>query len=195
MNGMLKEKNPRTEEDSIISYMRGEVEILPEHLDRKRKIYEFIHVQMMGFRSDVEIKDLVQYVFKIKRSQAYEYINYARYVYGNYLRLDKKYSVYRLEQKCLKAIQMAEDKGDVNALIKANDSYQKLLSTLSDEDPNATTGTRMNMMVFNLQNTTYNLNMKHVHRLTEEKRQELLEMIKEHELERNRKRLEQDIDE
>lgn len=177
---MLKEPNTVTDEDKILAYYSGELEELPKALVEKRKIYDYILVQLLEHRPDKQIVELLKRVFLLARTQAYESIRKAKYVHGNYYSIDKGFELYRQLQDCDLAIKWASELKDVVAFTKAIEVKNKTLALIPDKEdlPLDKMGAKNYFMVLNMpNNSTLRMDMKNVEKLNADEKQKLLQEI------------------
>lgn len=194
---MLKEAK-QSDEDIILDYLTGAREDLPSVLDSKRKLYDYILVQLMEHRPDKQIVELLKRLphFGLKRSQAYESIKKAKYIHGSYFTVDKGFELYQQLQDSTLAIKWAIEAKDSIALTRAIDVRNKILQMVPEQSdlPLSKMGNKQFFMVLNMNdNSALKLDMKFLEKMSPDEREKLLQEIAEPMIDHNYQILEENV--
>lgn len=177
---MLKESKKRTDDDDIISYYTGELDVLPAEIDRRRKRIEYILNNLLEHRPEPMIVELVKKVFGVKKSQVYMDIQSAKYIHGSFYNINKGFEVYKQLQAAESAIRSAQEKNDAAAIVRAIEAKTKILALVPDKKDDIDfekMGIRNYYMVINMPGQTLELSDKNLIKMPQENRQKLLEQI------------------
>jgi len=194
---MIKEPNPSTDEDEILSFMLGQRENLPASLHKKRVIYNYILTQLLEHRQEKQISILLQRLFSLGRTASYEFIKKAKYLHGSFFTLDKGMEIYKQQQDIEKALRWAEEMEDITAFNKALELRDKLLQRLPEkQDPEGGDGGPKNyFMIIKASGENLKLPLKHLDVMSEKEKQELLMISQDDGVDENFMDVENKIDE
>jgi hypothetical protein len=179
----IKEPRPDLDEDAILAYLTGTTNELTEQQEKKRKIYDYILVQLLEHRQDIQIVNLLQRQFNANRTTAYQYIKMAKYVHGSFFTIDKGIELYKQQQAIEKALKWAEDTNDLQAYSKAIEMRDKLIQRLPDKEDIDWTkmGAKNYFMILNMpgQEGAIKLPMSKLELMTEKEKQEIITAVTE----------------
>lgn len=177
---MLKEPKKVTEDDDLISYYSGEIDSLAPDTEKKRKRIDYILTQLLEHRPEPMIVELVKKQFGVKKSQAYLDIQSAKYIHGSFFNIDKGFEIYKQLQAAEAALRIAQENNDAAAIIKAIEAKTKILALIPEKKVDIDfekMGVRNYYMLINMGNQAVQISDKHLIKMKQEERQNLLEQI------------------